>query len=59
MMGMQMLMQKYGDRAMAGMDHGQMMGHMNHGSMDHGNGRHMNHGGKFDFHNANKINGRV
>ena len=57
MMGMQMLMQKYGDRAMAGMDHGQMMGHMNHGSMDHGNGGHMNHGGKFDFHNANKING--
>ncbi|HEM6670915.1 TPA: multicopper oxidase CueO [Citrobacter koseri] len=52
MMGMQMLMQKYGDRAMAGMDHGQMMGHMNHGS-----GGHMNHGGKFDFHNANKING--
>ena len=57
MMGMQMLMQKYGDRAMAGMDHGQMMGHMNHGSMDHGNDGHMNHGGKFDFHNANKING--
>ncbi|MGY5465430.1 multicopper oxidase CueO [Citrobacter koseri] len=57
MMGMQMLMQKYGDRAMAGMDHGQMMGHMNHGSMNHGNGGHMNHGGKFDFHNANKING--
>ncbi|MBJ8875737.1 multicopper oxidase CueO [Citrobacter koseri] len=54
MMGMQMLMQKYGDRAMAGMDHGQMMGHMNHG-----NGGHMNHGGKFDFHNANKINGQV
>ncbi|MDM2971113.1 MULTISPECIES: multicopper oxidase CueO [unclassified Citrobacter] len=59
MMGMQMLMQKYGDRAMAGMDHGQMMGHMNHGSMNHGNGGHMNHGGKFDFHNANKINGQV
>ncbi|HCR9766437.1 TPA: multicopper oxidase CueO [Citrobacter koseri] len=59
MMGMQMLMQKYGDRAMAGMDHGQMMGHMNHGSMDHGNGGHMNHGGKFDFHNANKINGQA
>lgn len=54
MMGMQMLMQKYGDRAMAGMDHGQMMGHMNHGS-----GGHMNHGGKFDFHNANKINGQA
>lgn len=57
MMGMQMLMQKYGDRAMAGMDHGQMMGHMNHSSMNHGSGGHMNHGGKFDFHNANKING--
>ena len=46
MMGMQMLMKKYGGQAMAGMDHGQMMGHMNndnmgHGDMDHGN---MNHG---------------
>ncbi|MBJ8959048.1 multicopper oxidase CueO [Citrobacter youngae] len=46
MMGMQMLMKKYGGQAMAGMDHGQMMGHMNndnmgHGNMDHGN---MNHG---------------
>lgn len=46
MMGMQMLMKKYGGQAMAGMDHGQMMGHMSndnmgHGNMDHGN---MNHG---------------
>ncbi|HHT8229664.1 MULTISPECIES: multicopper oxidase CueO [Citrobacter] len=46
MMGMQMLMKKYGAQAMAGMDHGKMMGHMNndnmgHGSMKHGN---MNHG---------------
>ncbi|NQF20446.1 hypothetical protein FCI58_14520, partial [Enterobacter hormaechei] len=29
MMGMQALMAKYGDKAMAGMHHGQMMGHMN------------------------------
>lgn len=75
MMGMQMLMQKYGDQAMAGMDHGQMMGHMNssnmshgnmsHGSMNHGNMgsmkqgdmSNMKHGGSFDFHNANRING--
>lgn len=46
MMGMQMLVKKYGAQAMAGMDHGKMMGHMNndnmgHGSMKHGN---MNHG---------------
>ncbi|MBJ9227631.1 multicopper oxidase CueO [Citrobacter braakii] len=46
MMGMQMLMKKYGAQAMAGMDHGKIMGHMNndnmgHGSMKHGN---MNHG---------------
>ena len=46
MMGMQMLMKKYGGQAMVGMDHGKMMGHMNndnmsHGNMDHGN---MNHG---------------
>ena len=46
MMGMQMLMKKYGGQAMAGMDHGKMMGHMNndnmgHGNMDYGN---MNHG---------------
>ncbi len=54
MMGMQMLMEKYGDQAMAGMDHSQMMGHMGHGNMNH-----MNHGGKFDFHHANKINGQA
>ncbi|QRG78417.1 multicopper oxidase CueO [Citrobacter sp. R56] len=63
MMGMQMLMQKYGDQAMAGMKSGQMMGHMgngkmNHGNMNHGSMGHMNHGGQFDFHNANKINGQ-
>ncbi|MDM2935759.1 multicopper oxidase CueO [Citrobacter sp. Cu233] len=70
MMGMQMLMQKYGDQAMAGMDHGQMMGHMNSSNMSHGNMNHgnmgsmkqgdmsnMKHGGSFDFHNANRING--
>lgn len=55
MMGMQMLMKKYGDQAMTGMDHGQMQGHM--GGMQHGGGGHMNHGGGFDFHHANKING--
>lgn len=74
MMGMQMLMQKYGDQAMAGMGHGQMMGHMNngemghgkmnHGNMNHGNMNHgnmgsMDHGGTFDFHNANRINGQA
>jgi blue copper oxidase len=55
MMGMQALMAKYGDQAMAGMHHGQMMGHMN---MDHGNMGgmgNMNHGDHgFDFHNANR-----
>ena len=55
MMGMQMLMKKYGDQAMAGMHHGQRQGHM--GNMQHGDMGHMNHGGQFDFHNANKING--
>ena len=44
---MQALMEKYGDRAMAGMDHGMMghgdmsdMGNMHHGdmSMNHGSG---------------------
>ena len=46
MMGMQMLMKKYGAQAMAGMDHGKMMGHMNNDNMDHGNMNHgnMNHG---------------
>ena len=60
MMGMQALMAKYGDKAMAGMHHGQMMGHMN---MDHGNMGgmgNMNHGDHgFDFHNANMINGKA
>ena len=52
MMGMQALMKQYGQQAMSGMDHGQMMGH---GGMGH-----MNHGGKgFDFHNANMINGKA
>ncbi|HFZ8995073.1 TPA: multicopper oxidase CueO [Citrobacter freundii] len=68
MMGMQMLMEKYGAQAMAGMHHGQMAGHMNMGQgqmnhggqMSHGDMRHMNHGGKgFDFHNANRINGKA
>ncbi|MBY1057815.1 multicopper oxidase CueO [Citrobacter europaeus] len=46
MMGMQMLMKKYGAQAMAGMDHGEMMGHMNNDNMGHGNMNHgnMNHG---------------
>lgn len=66
MMGMQALMQKYGDQAMRGMDHNQMMGHGNMmgnggmGNMDHGMMGHMNHGGQgFDFHNANRINGKA
>ncbi|MDX7656634.1 multicopper oxidase CueO [Klebsiella quasipneumoniae] len=70
-MGMQALMEKYGDQAMAGMDHGMMghggmgdMGSMHHGdmsNMNHGSG--MNHGMSsakgFDFHNANHINGKA
>lgn len=46
MMGMQMLMKKYGAQAMSGMDHGKMMGHMNNDNMGHGNMKHgnMNHG---------------
>ena len=46
MMGMQMLMKKYGGQAMAGMDHGKMMGHMSNDNMGHGNMEHgnMNHG---------------
>lgn len=68
---MQALMEKYGDQAMAGMDHGMMghggmgdMGSMHHGdmsNMNHGSG--MNHGMSsakgFDFHNANRINGKA
>ncbi|MGD1798505.1 hypothetical protein ACP6D5_34935, partial [Klebsiella pneumoniae subsp. pneumoniae] len=45
-MGMQALMEKYGDQAMAGMDHG-MMGHGgmgDMGSMHHGDMSNMNHG---------------
>ncbi|MQL30069.1 multicopper oxidase, partial [Escherichia coli] len=51
MMGMQMLMKKYGAQAMSGMDHDSMNAHMQggnmgHGEMDHGNMDHsgMNHG---------------
>lgn len=67
MMGMQALMDKYGMQAMAGMSmdgHG-AMGNMDHGNMknmDHGSMGNMNHGGMshgFDFHNANKINGKA
>ncbi|PHP46757.1 multicopper oxidase domain-containing protein, partial [Salmonella enterica] len=58
----------------SGKDHERMKAHMQggnmgHGEMDHGNMDHsgmnhgamgnMNHGGKFDFHNANFINGQV
>ena len=50
MMGMQALMEKYGDRAMAG---------MNHGGMDHSKMNHGQMGHDFDFHNANKINGKA
>ena len=80
MMGMQMLMKRFGGQAMAGMDHGKVMGHMNNDNMDHGNMNHgnmnhgemgnmqhgnmgnmgnMKHGGSFDFHNANRINGQA
>lgn len=79
MMGMQALMQKYGDQAMSGMnpssmmDHGNMghgmmgnmsdKGQMNHGdmgNMNHGGMGQMNHGADgFDFHNANRINGKA
>ncbi|WP_342322187.1 multicopper oxidase CueO [Kosakonia sp. BYX6] len=55
MMGMQALQQKYGEGAMAGMSmhHGDM-GDM---QMDHGKMNHGSHG--FDFHNANRINGKA
>ncbi len=68
MMGMQALTKKYGDGAMSGMHHGSMMdsggmGNMNHGEMgkmDHAGMGQMNHGGNaFDFHNANRINGKA
>ncbi|WP_279050001.1 multicopper oxidase CueO [Cedecea davisae] len=54
MMGMQALMDKYGMQAMAGIEMG---GHGNMGHMGHGNMGNMKHG--FDFHNANKINGKA
>lgn len=61
MMGMQALMDKYGEKAMAGMSmsgHGNMAG-MNHGDMKHGGMNHGKMGDGFDFHNANKINGKA
>ncbi|HEY1847297.1 MAG TPA: multicopper oxidase CueO [Buttiauxella sp.] len=61
MMGMQALMEKYGQQAMAGMSmsgHGNMGG-MSHGGMDHGKMNHGKMGQGFDFHNANKINGKA
>ena len=58
MMGMQMLMKKYGGQAMAGMDHGKMMGHMNNDNMDHGNMNHgnMNHGEMGNMQHGNMGN---
>jgi len=53
MAGMQALRDKYGDKAMTGMHHGGMMDHMGM-NRDHGS-----HGGDFDFHSANRINGRA
>lgn len=53
MMGMQALRDKYGDKAMTGMHHGGMMDHMGM-NMDHGS-----HDGDFDFHSANRINGKA
>ncbi|RAX00266.1 MULTISPECIES: multicopper oxidase CueO [unclassified Photorhabdus] len=49
MQGMMMLSQRYGDRAMAGME-------MDHGNINHGD---MHHGGELNFHHANTINGRA
>lgn len=58
MMGMQMLMKKFGGQAMAGMDHGKMMGHMNNDNMDHGNMNHgnMNHGEMGNMQHGNMGN---
>ena len=58
MMGMQMLMKKYGAQAMAGMDHGKMMGHMNNDNMGHGNMNHgnMNHGEMGNMQHGNMGN---
>lgn len=65
----QALMKKYGDQAMSGMNHGMMMDHGDMGNMNHGQMKNMNHGGGmghgassdkgFDFHNANRINGKA
>ena len=57
MMGMQALMKKYGDQAMAGMHHGQMMGHMNIGPRaiwEYESRRPW-----FRFPHANRINGKA
>ncbi|WP_142503000.1 multicopper oxidase CueO [Klebsiella sp. 2680] len=63
MMGMQALMQKYGDQAMSGMDQDMMMDHGamgNMNNMNHAGTGHMSHGeAGFDFHNANRINGKA
>ncbi|WP_058912294.1 multicopper oxidase CueO [Entomohabitans teleogrylli] len=66
MQGMQLLVDKYGQQAMAGIDHGQMnMGSaMDHGKMAMGGAGHMGHGmshgdGQLDLFNANKINGKA
>ncbi|AOI28375.1 TPA: multicopper oxidase CueO [Citrobacter freundii] len=58
MMGMQMLMKKFGGQAMAGMDHGKMMGHMNNDNMGHGNMNHgnMNHGEMGNMQHGNMGN---
>ena len=58
MMGMQMLMKKYGGQAMPGMDHGKMMGHMNNDNMGHGNMNHgnMNHGEMGNMQHGNMGN---
>ncbi|HAU5791561.1 TPA: multicopper oxidase CueO [Citrobacter freundii] len=58
MMGMQMLMKKFGGQAMAGMDHGKIMGHMNNDNMDHGNMNHgnMNHGEMGNMQHGNMGN---
>ncbi|EJG2189736.1 TPA: multicopper oxidase CueO [Citrobacter freundii] len=58
MMGMQMLMKKFGGQAMAGMDHGKMMDHMNNDNMDHGNMNHgnMNHGEMGNMQHGNMGN---
>ncbi|MEP6458993.1 multicopper oxidase CueO [Citrobacter freundii] len=58
MMGMQMLMKKFGGQAMAGMDHGKMMGYMNNDNMDHGNMNHgnMNHGEMGNMQHGNMGN---